>query len=233
MRSTHGVLVEHQRVLVTVESPRRAYQAVQRMTRSKTQRELWQVNAEHRDMSFNARGLYRLWPGGQSAGFLMRFSFLRAMALRMRCQSCSARILPPRQAPRALSARGPGRPTKEARNVETSSERALSQRRSRQKHVPCKWVMASYCGESRPIAAVCPWSVFHWHDPKSRAATDAGYHCVRAPRKTFTRLARSFWFLHSLRPCARHLLFRWSTARRRRRRKCSRLSRTVGSRSSK
>ena len=81
MRSTHGVLVEHQRVLVTVESPRRAYQAVQRMTRSKTQRELWQVNAEHRDMSFNARGLYRLWPGGQSAGFLMRFSFLHTRTL--------------------------------------------------------------------------------------------------------------------------------------------------------
>ena len=118
MRATHGVLVEHQRVLVTVESPRRAYQAVQRMTRSKTQRELWQVNAEHRDMSFNARGLYRLWPGGQSAGFLMRFSFLHTRTLEADDRPPPQNVFayfPPRQAPRALSPRAPRGPKKNCR----------------------------------------------------------------------------------------------------------------------
>ena len=59
------------------------------------------------------------------------------------------------------------------------------------------------------------------------------YHLVRAPLSFLHCAARSFWFRHSPRPCARQCEFRWSTARRRRRTKASRVSRPDGSLSSR
>ena len=58
------------------------------------------------------------------------------------------------------------------------------------------------------------------------------YHLVRAPDNFKHSFARSFWFLHSLRPLARHFWFRWSTARRKRRKNWSLLSRSGGAFSS-
>ena len=58
-------------------------------------------------------------PKARRLGCVRRFSFLRTMRLRMRWHSRSARILPPRQAPRALSAsaRGGPPPKKNGRHV--------------------------------------------------------------------------------------------------------------------
>ena len=49
-------------------------------------------------------------PEARALGCLRRFSFLRAMSPRARCESFPLRIIPPRQAPRALSARAPAGP---------------------------------------------------------------------------------------------------------------------------
>ena len=61
------------------------------------------------------------------------------------------------------------------------------------------------------------------HLPAPRA-----YHLQRAPCNLMTSRARTFWFLHSLRPSARRFAFNQCTVRRKRHKKAALLSGPVG-----
>ena len=110
LRSTQGVLVEHQRILDTVESPRGACQAVSRKPRSRATRVV--TSNRRTSGASTVGGLYRPWPESQSAGLFKEVFLPPCRVSAARCYSVALRILPPRQAPAALSAPGPGGPNK-------------------------------------------------------------------------------------------------------------------------
>ena len=76
-------LVEHQRVLVTVESPRGACQAVPRKPRSETTRVLSMATHNIRKHHVHFGDCTDPGPRARTLGCLRRFSFLRALFLRV------------------------------------------------------------------------------------------------------------------------------------------------------